>query len=103
MSESGPFAPYLNAYCRVTIVSIQTINSLISHQALISGHELIGTSLLIEVTMATDYGQDDQEVGVGVPVESRMFTSPRLPDWLLGPPGLQSNGYWRLFPRGWGG
>jgi hypothetical protein len=52
------------------------------------------------VGIATGYGQNDREVGVQVPVGSRIFTSPSRPDLLWGPPSLLFNGYWGLFPRG---
>jgi hypothetical protein len=45
------------------------------------------------VGIATGYGLDDREVKVGVPVESRIFSSPHRPDQLWGPPNLLSNGY----------
>jgi hypothetical protein len=38
------------------------------------------------VGIATGYGLDDQRVGVRVPVGSRIFISPCLPDRLWGPP-----------------
>jgi hypothetical protein len=44
------------------------------------------------------YGLDDREAGVGVPVGSRIFTSPRRPDRLWGQPNLLYNGYQGLFP-----
>jgi hypothetical protein len=50
------------------------------------------------VGIATSYGLDDQEVGVRVPVGSRIFSSPRRPDWLGDQPNLLSNGYQGLFP-----
>jgi hypothetical protein len=37
------------------------------------------------VGIATGYGLDDRGVGVRVPVGSRIFSSPRRPDWFLGP------------------
>jgi hypothetical protein len=45
------------------------------------------------VGIATGYGLDDRGVGVRVPVGSRIFSSPRRPDRLWGPPNLLSNGY----------
>jgi hypothetical protein len=52
------------------------------------------------VGIATGYGLDDRGVGVRIAVESRIFSSPRRPDRLWGPPNLLSNGYWRLVPGG---
>jgi hypothetical protein len=39
-----------------------------------------------EVGIATGYRLDNRGVGVRVPVESRIFSSPRRPDRLWGPP-----------------
>jgi hypothetical protein len=52
------------------------------------------------VGIETDYGLDDLKVGFRVPVRSRIFSSPRLPDLLWGPPNLLSNGYEGSFPGG---
>jgi hypothetical protein len=45
------------------------------------------------VGIATGYGLDDRGVGVRVPVGSRIFSSPRRPDRIWGPPSLLSNRY----------
>jgi hypothetical protein len=45
------------------------------------------------VGIATVYGLDNRWVGVRVPVGSRIFSSPRRPDRIWGPPSLLSNGY----------
>jgi hypothetical protein len=45
------------------------------------------------VGIATGYELDDRGVRVRVPVGSRIFTSPYLPNRLWGPPNLLSNEY----------
>jgi hypothetical protein len=52
---------------------------------------------LIGAGIATGYGLEDGGVGVWVPVGSRIFSSPRRPDRLCGPPNLLDNGYRGLF------
>jgi hypothetical protein len=52
------------------------------------------------VDIATGYGLEDRGVRVRIPVGSRIFSSPRRPDRLWGPPSLLSNGYGGPFPRG---
>jgi hypothetical protein len=52
------------------------------------------------VGIATGYGLDEWEAGVRAPVGSKIFTSPRRPDWLWGPPNLLYNGHQELFPGG---
>jgi hypothetical protein len=53
------------------------------------------------VGIATGCRLDGQEVGVRVPVGSRIFSSPRRPNRIWGPPRLQNNGYRRFFPQGY--
>jgi hypothetical protein len=50
------------------------------------------------VGIATGYGLGDQGVGVRVPVEARIFTSPCRPDRLWGARNLLSNGNQGLSP-----
>jgi hypothetical protein len=45
------------------------------------------------VSIEIGCGLDIQGVGVRVNVESRIFSSPRFPDRLWGPPNLLSSGY----------
>jgi hypothetical protein len=53
------------------------------------------------VGVATGNELDDRDVGVRVPVGSRIIFSPRRPDRHWGPPNLLSNGYgWAVLPRG---
>jgi hypothetical protein len=48
------------------------------------------------VSIATGHRLDDQGVGVRVPVQSRILSSPRRPDRLWSPPSLLSNGHREL-------
>jgi hypothetical protein len=52
------------------------------------------------VGIATDYGLDDQVVGIRVPVGTRIFISPCRLDRLWGLPSRLSNGYGDSFPGG---
>jgi hypothetical protein len=55
------------------------------------------------VSTATGYGLDDTGLGVRVPVESRIFSSPRRPNQLWGPPNIVPNGYRGHFARRYSG
>jgi hypothetical protein len=52
------------------------------------------------VGIATGYGRGGQGVGARVPVGSTIFSSPRRPERLWGPPNLLSKEYRGLFLRG---
>jgi hypothetical protein len=45
-----------------------------------------------EPSTTTGYGLDDRGIGVRVVVGARIFSSPRRPDRLWGPPNLLYNG-----------
>jgi hypothetical protein len=55
----------------------------------------------IAVGIATGYGLDDRGVGIRVPVESRIFSSPRRPDRFWGPHsrGVKLTTHLQLVPR----
>jgi hypothetical protein len=57
------------------------LNSLLSHY--LENHKRQEKRAFI---LATSYGLDDREVGVQVPVGSRIFSFPNRPDRLWGPP-----------------
>jgi hypothetical protein len=61
---------------------------------------LIQYLLLEGAGIATGYEPEDRGVGVRVPIEPRIFFSPRCPDQLWGPFSLLSNGYRGLLPGG---
>jgi hypothetical protein len=50
------------------------------------------------IAIATGYVLDEQGIRVLVPEGSRIFSFPRRPDWLWGPPNLLFNGYGGSFP-----
>jgi hypothetical protein len=52
------------------------------------------------VVIVTGYMLDDQGVGIRVPVEARIFTSPCRPDRFWGPLNFLSNAYRGVKPPG---
>jgi hypothetical protein len=62
----------------------------------IKAYTFISGSPVSVVGIATGYGLDDRGFGVRILVGAIIFSSPRRPDWLWGPPSLLFNGYWRL-------
>jgi hypothetical protein len=81
---------------RVTVHSPQ-----IKHRSCYLFHHLeYNSSLDGVVGIATRYRLDDREVGVRVPIASRILSSPRRPDRFWGPPSLLFNGYQGFFLRG---
>jgi hypothetical protein len=81
--------------CKVGLILEQCESTLFS-----PFHFLLCTRNNSAVGIATGYGLDDRGVWVRVPVGSRIFSFPSLPDRLWVPPNLRSNGYWGLFPHG---
>jgi hypothetical protein len=61
-------------------------DKLVKHRHTFKGRDSV-------VCIMTGYGLDDRGIGVQIPLWPRIFTSPRRPDWLWGPPSLLSNGY----------
>jgi hypothetical protein len=102
-SQHGLFCVWLlAAFYRVIVAAFFFINSLyFLHETSNSRKLYIVGSWQRDsaVGIATGYGLDDRGVGVRVPLGSRIFSSPRLPDRLWDPPNLLSNGYRGFFPR----
>jgi hypothetical protein len=54
---------------------------------------LVVVVVVVVVVVGAGYWLDKKEVGVRFPVGSIIFSFPRRPDWLWGPPSLLCNGY----------
>jgi hypothetical protein len=103
------FSPYFSFFCHSPILVLL----LICLSSALSDFFSLFSSLFSTITcptawfrsrdsvdgIATGYGLNNLEVGVRVLVGSRIFSSPRHPDRLWGPPSALSNGYRRLFLR----
>jgi hypothetical protein len=55
---------------------------------------------MCEVGIATGYGLDDREIAFGIPLGSRISSSPRRPDRLWGIPSLISDDSKGIFSEG---
>jgi hypothetical protein len=75
------------------------VHGQVKEQNVIHSSYLLFRSRDSVVGIATSYGLDNRGVGVQVHVGSRVFSSPRRPDQLWGPPSLLSKGYRGLSPR----
>jgi hypothetical protein len=92
---------YVNLYICNTLISnpLKNLSKLFVKIYVINYWKLI-RSQDSAVSIATGYGLDEQGIGIRVPVGPRIFSTPRRPDRLWGPPSLLSNRYWGLLPRG---
>jgi hypothetical protein len=99
--------PGIEALCRTHSPSLYQLSSLGSLKDQHRNYDIMMMIIIIifirkwhrVVDIETGYGLEDRRVGIRVPVGSRIFSFPRHPDQLCGPPKLLSDGYLGLFPR----
>jgi hypothetical protein len=63
-------------------------------------HSFLTTPYYCTISIVIGYGLDNRGVGVRVPVEARIFSSPCHPNGLWGSLSLLFNVYWGSFLRG---
>jgi hypothetical protein len=89
----------LKEYSVNTAYISSTLGTTASHRQLLTSGVKPFLGMYSVVGVATGYGLDDRGIGVRVLVVSRIFSSPRHPGRLWGPPNFVSNRYRGLFPR----